>query len=375
MKVLLVTAEPECAPLNGLGKFVWEFAREFGKSAEVKIFSLQMDPFVISPEQLPPADPAYKADYSFRSEYDWYTENLEARHMLAAHNAFPVVKSILAEFGPDIIYLQGPKVWFPFRNEKNTIMAFHGFVKDIVDVDIPNVLWIAQEKWEVEAASRARAVVVFSSFMKDRWSLLYTRLHPFHVISLGIDVGSYRQEKKPEEFHIAFFGRLVDAHKRYRAFLEGVQDLPSSTGDGRAVSFHVWGKGEMIDESEFPSVIFHGHVSGDELITAFAETDVVVVPSAYEPFGYVALEALASGCVVLATSGQGMDAFLEPGKNCVRITPDAFSIHEELLKIIDSPGQYTAFANEGLQTACSWSWERSVREHVDFFLNLTKESK
>lgn len=106
MKILVVTAEPECAPLNGVGKFVWEFARELKKNADVRIFSLQMDPFVISPEQLLTTETAYKADYSFKSEYDWYTESLEARHMFASHCAIPFVKSVLAEFAPDIIYLQ-----------------------------------------------------------------------------------------------------------------------------------------------------------------------------------------------------------------------------------------------------------------------------
>lgn len=373
MKILVVTAEPECAPLNGVGKFVWEFARELKKNADVRIFSLQMDPFVISPEQLLTTETAYKADYSFKSEYDWYTESLEARHMFASHRAIPFVKSVLAEFAPDIIYLQGPKVWFPFRYEKNVVIAFHGLVKDIVGTAIPDLIWIAQERWEVEAASRVQALILFSSFMESRWKTAYANpCHP-RVLPLGIDASSYRCKKNPKKFTVAFFGRLDDTHKRYTAFLEGVRGLPSLTGDGRAVSFHVWGQGEKIDETKYPEVTFHGHVTDDELVTAFAETDVVVMPSAYEPFGYVALEALASGCILLATTGQGMDDFIEPGKNCVGITSESSSVHTELFKVMENPEKYLALAEEGIRTASRWSWDRSVREHITYFEELVRD--
>ena len=70
-------------------------------------------------------------------------------------------------------------------------------------------------------------------------------------------------------------------------------------------------------------VVFSGHLTGQVLACAYHVADVVVVPSLYEPFGFVALEAAASGKVVVASKTGGLTevladnpaaVWLEPGK-------------------------------------------------------------
>jgi D-inositol-3-phosphate glycosyltransferase len=106
--------------------------------------------------------------------------------------------------------------------------------------------------------------------------------------------------------------RLMEAvahlrhHKRLRLVLVG--------GDGNAApesqNFERLARKLSIQES----VTFVGRIEQDSLPPYYSAADVLVVPSYYESFGLVALEALASGTPVVATKVGAMESILRGGK-------------------------------------------------------------
>jgi glycosyltransferase involved in cell wall biosynthesis len=54
------------------------------------------------------------------------------------------------------------------------------------------------------------------------------------------------------------------------------------------------------------AVTFKGWTDPDELATHYRHAELLLVPSRYEPFGIVALEAIASGCPVVAAETGGL---------------------------------------------------------------------
>jgi glycosyltransferase involved in cell wall biosynthesis len=54
------------------------------------------------------------------------------------------------------------------------------------------------------------------------------------------------------------------------------------------------------------SVHFEGWTDPEELATHYRRSETLLVPSRYEPFGIVALEAIASGCPVVAAKTGGL---------------------------------------------------------------------
>lgn len=56
-----------------------------------------------------------------------------------------------------------------------------------------------------------------------------------------------------------------------------------------------------------------GHVEGDSLAEVYSRGRVLVMPSLYEPFGLVAVEAMACGCPVIATRTGGFQDTVVPG--------------------------------------------------------------
>ena len=60
-----------------------------------------------------------------------------------------------------------------------------------------------------------------------------------------------------------------------------------------------------------------------ELEAAFAAADVFVLPSVHEPFGIVALEAMARGIPLIASNVGGLPDFVQEGKNGMLFDPSA----------------------------------------------------
>ena len=111
-----------------------------------------------------------------------------------------------------------------------------------------------------------------------------------------------------DEMVVSFLGRLVlekgldvfaDAIDAARAM--GVPLKVVAIGDGPARDYF---------QERLPDAIFTGQLTGAELATALASTDVFLNPSITETFGNVTLEAMACGLAGHGRSGVGSD---QPG--------------------------------------------------------------
>ena len=68
-------------------------------------------------------------------------------------------------------------------------------------------------------------------------------------------------------------------------------------------------------------VQFAGFMSERQLPAVLGATDTTVVPSLYEPFGMIALEAAAAGAPIAVAATGGLAEIVEPGRTGVTFTP------------------------------------------------------
>jgi len=173
------------------------------------------------------------------------------------------------------------------------------------------------ERW---MANRAERVITCSHYMREHVADIYDLEEArVTVIPNGIDpldlrpaedLGALRASfAAPGERLVLLVGRLV-YEKGFQLALDALPGLIERLGN---VRFLVAGSGtheqELRAQAQRLGLMEHGTFLGwigdDVLHSLYPIADLCVVPSLYEPFGLVALEAMASGCpcVVADTGG------------------------------------------------------------------------
>ena len=168
--------------------------------------------------------------------------------------------------------------------------------------------------WELVAVVRADAVVGVSAASGRHVP------REIEVIPNGIDPDDLQPVEDLDELRARFaephqklvllVGRLV-YEKGFQLALDALPGLIKRLGD---VRFLVAGSGtheaELRKQAERLGLMEHGTFLGwigdDVLHSLYRIADLTVVPSLYEPFGLVALEAMASGCPCIVADTGGL---------------------------------------------------------------------
>jgi glycogen(starch) synthase len=187
--------------------------------------------------------------------------------------------------------------------------------------------WInGVERW---ITGRADRVITCSHYMRghvaDIFDLDESRVT---VIPNGIDpldlqpVDDLEQLRAefaaPDEQLVLLVGRLV-YEKGFQLALEALPPIIERVGN---VRFLVAGSGtheeELKEQAEELGLMEHGTFMGwigdDVLHSLYRIADLCVVPSLYEPFGLVALEAMASGCPCIVADTGGLREVVPAGE-------------------------------------------------------------
>jgi len=183
----------------------------------------------------------------------------------------------------------------------------------------------------------------------------------------GVDVDQFHPSRSSSEMRrrlgsgpgplLMYVGRL-SAEKgleRLRPLLEAIPDAELAlVGEGP----HRAALGRYFAGS---AVRFMGALSGDELGAAYASADVFVFPSETDTFGLALLEAMASGCPVVAARAGGVPDVVREGRDGLLYTPgDDKELVAAVKRILESTAERELIRWSGRMRAESWSWSAAV---------------
>lgn len=123
------------------------------------------------------------------------------------------------------------------------------------------------------------------------------------------------------------------------------------------------------------AVQFLGFISNRQRDLLYQTVDAAVFPSIYEPFGIVALEAMALGCNVIASDVGGMGEVVHHMRNGLTVFPDnpesiAWAVHE-LFSDPASAAERRKSALEGIQQL--FDWRRIAQQTAGVFETIALE--
>jgi glycogen(starch) synthase len=196
-----------------------------------------------------------------------------------------------------------------------------GWVQDYPQSHIHSV-----ERW---MARRADAVIVCSYYMRGhvadifdiderRISVIPNGIDPSELQPAGDLEALRRKFAEPHEKLVLFIGRLVYE----KGFQLALDALPGVVEQVENVRYLVAGSGtheaELKAQAERLGLsehgVFLGWIGDDVLHSLYRIADLCVVPSIYEPFGLVALEAMASGCPCIVADTGGLREVVPVGE-------------------------------------------------------------
>ncbi len=223
-------------------------------------------------------------------------------------------------------------------------------------------------------ANRAEQVIACSAYMRDHVSDVYgIEEERIAVIPNGIDPADLQpfdgEEMRrlrgefaaPEEKLVLLIGRLV-YEKGFQIALEAMPQVIEALGN---VRFLVAGSGthehELRQQATALGLDHHGSFLGwigdDVLHTLYRIADLTVVPSIYEPFGLVALEAMASGCPCLVADTGGLREVVPHEEVGLRFRPrDAGSLAEVAIRVLADDELGRRLVAEAYEHLRSFDW-------------------
>ncbi len=248
----------------------------------------------------------------------------------------------------------------------------------------PMHLWVSLRDRFMIGGLHYRTFVAVSSRVTAELQRLYA-VPPsrIRVISNGIDLARFSRCAESgrairREFNIPASAKLLlfVGHEFQRKGLAHVigalQRLSSDTyllvvGSDNAAPYRKLAP-ELADR-----VIFAG--ARADLPALYSAADAFVLPTAYETFSLVCMEAMACGVPVFATAAGGIEEYLEDGINGFQIRMDAEDIAAKLAAAFADPVLMQRLRDGALATARSYGWDRIGQHYIELLREIDAEKQ
>ncbi|MBD1901548.1 glycosyltransferase family 1 protein [Trichocoleus sp. DQ-A3] len=258
---------------------------------------------------------------------------------------------------------------------------------------------IATTRLEVErkVLETAERIVATSPQEKEHMRSLVSTKGNIDIIPCGTDIrkfGSVTREAAREKlgidadtkvvFYVGRFDRRKGIETLVRAvgksqmrqqgnlklFIGGGSRPGQSDGIERDRIEKIVGELGLQDITSFP-----GRLGDDTLPAYYAAADVCVVPSHYEPFGLVAIEAMASGTPVVASDVGGLQFTVVPEETGLLAPPkDAVAFAAAIDRILANPEWRKQLGEKArVRVEKMFSWDGVATQLSDLYTQLLKE--
>jgi glycogen synthase len=124
-------------------------------------------------------------------------------------------------------------------------------------------------------------------------------------------------------------------------------------------------------------VIFTGYMNDIEKTKMYKISDITVIPSLYEPFGIVALEAMAAGCPLVVSDVGGLKEIVEHGVNGMRaINGSKDSIKDNILILLKDEELRNKIIKNGYDLISNkYSWDSIAQDTIKLYEKIQEEAK
>ena len=184
----------------------------------------------------------------------------------------------------------------------------------------------------------------------------------------------------PSQKIVLYVGRLV-REKGVQILLDAAPKVLNACPDTK---FIIVGTGYYMDDLKQQAhnlgiehqINFLGYVDDDQLRQLYNIADTVCIPSLYEPFGIVALEAMAAKVPVVTSDTGGLKDFVENMANGVTTyTGDSSSLAWGLLEVLRNPDFAKKIVKEAYERVLNiYNWKVIAKQTGEIYTRVIEEA-
>jgi len=393
MKILMVSWEYPPVVIGGLGRHVYQLATALAADGH-DVVVLSRQPFGTDPASHPTTDVRSEGVRIIAAahdphEFDFGTDMM-AWTLAMGHAMIRAGMHLHGRWAPDVVHAHDwlvahPAVALAEFFDVPMVSTVHateagrhsGWVSGATSRQVHAVeSWLARESDSLIACSASMAgeiselfgpglaqiTVIPNGIESSRWPFACRRAHP-----------------GPPE--LLYFGRLEyekGVHDAIAALPRIRRNHPGTTltvaGDGTQQDWLV----EVARRSKvLKAVRFVGGVDHDQLLRLLHHTDAAVLPSHYEPFGIVALEAAAAGAPLVTTNIGGLGEAVIDGVTGMSCPPrDVGALARTVCAVLDDPvaAQQRAVAARERLTA-DFDWDTVAARTAQVYLAAKRRER
>jgi len=222
--------------------------------------------------------------------------------------------------------------------------------------------WLCFESWRI---------ITCSYYMRDHISwCFHVPENKFCVIPNGVDVTKFHfsfnfweirnRFAHESEKILLFVGRLVP-EKGVDVLMKA---LPIISNNGVNAKIVAVGEGPQRDAyrqlandyNVGNKILFTGHLNDWMLRALYRVADVAIVPSLFEPFGIVALEAMAAHCPLVASAVGGLNEIVDHEGTGLKVPPNnPEALAWAILRMIRDVG-FKGWVVNNAYRKCLWNY-------------------
>lgn len=293
----------------------------------------------------------------------------------------PAITNVLQEFQPDIIHVVNPAVLgiagiFHSKTHNIPLVAsYHTHLPQYLEHYglgmLEGLLWellkVGHNQAALNLCTSTAMMEALTSHGIERVDLWQKGVdtETFHPNQASDEMRKRLSQNNPQSPLLIYVGRL-SAEKEIEQIKPILQAIPEARlaliGDGphrQALEAHFAGT----------NTYFIGYLVGDELASAFASADAFIFPSRTETLGLVLLEAMASGCPVVAASCGGIPDIVTNGVNGYLFDPEADTkgAINATIRLLKVKQEREIIRQNARREAESWGWAAATRQLQNYY--------
>ncbi len=246
--------------------------------------------------------------------------------------------------------------------------------------------WYGFLKMQIGVARKIpRIITVSESSRRDIAAQMGVDRERMTVVHIGVDPSMFRP--MPDVARVP--GRLMTTASA-DVPMKGLSDLLEALAKVRVErpDAHLVVIGRLKDESAVPvqldrlglegAVTFVSGVPEERIVELYAEAEVAVVPSLYEGFSLPAIEAMACGVPVVATTGGALPEVVGTDGDTARTVPpaDPSALTQAILDLLQDPDERARIAENGRRRVLErFTWRAHAQGLIDNWYALLSEHR